>query len=74
MTFDVYYISRDSDAVIYYVILQSAISLCHVCNKKGYNKTDEVLLGERDTQTCCLYPLWTQYDKFIFHIVKTRCF
>lgn len=42
--------------------------------KKGYNKTDEVLLGGRDTLICYLSPLWTQYDKFIFHIIKTRCF
>jgi len=54
MTYDVYYTSRDSDAVILCIcdIAKRNFALSRLTSviKKGYNKTDDVLLGGRDTQ------------------------
>lgn len=73
MTYDVYYTTRDSDAVILCIcdIAKRNFALSRLTSvikkKKRYNKTDyDVLLGGRDTEIRCLCPLWTQHGKFIF--------
>jgi len=78
MTYDVYYTSRGSDAVILCIcdIAKRNFALSRLTSviKKGYNKTDDVLLGGRDTQIFCLCTVWTQHGKFIFHTIKTGLF